>query len=270
LVTPISIASADSGKKVLCVSALKAREGSGTVTDDYTRIVSEKVGQFDLIFKDSDPAFIVFSQHILATKIALSVQKSKILACDCGAYEELEGVRMFDLHRVKGGVCLRCQSKLSVREEDMLMGDFSWPTTGSFSCNLPWAQKDLEHFLGRQISRQKISKKIEPISIVRDGLSFGIRLQLLWAIALLYISETESDTELTVHYVDQARDRVFYVCSVAKMINPNIQIYLKALPAVWMDESCPIIQCTPSRVKLLQRALNTKKKEVKVSLKSWR
>lgn len=268
LLTPISVACADGGKKILCISEAKATVPE--ITAEYVGTLKEKVGYFDRVITDSDPALITFARDLVSRSLKPYKAREVVLTCDCGAYEELEGVRTFSRRRVVNNICVFCNHALQKREVDMLMSDVAWPHPSDFSCNRKWATADLAHFLARQVQTHKISKRNETALVLSETDRFGIRYQILWAAMIAFLAESEQDYKITMHYVQKVQDKAFFVCSLAKVMVPNLQIHMNALPIVWLDDSPLIPECRPSQIKLLGKGLDTKRKELRVSLKSWR
>jgi len=268
LVTPISIACADDGKKILCLSEAKAT--APEVATEYVRTLKEKIGWFDRVITDSDSKLITFARDLVFKSLRPYEARKTVLTCNCGAYEELTGVGMFSQRRVVNNICVFCNHALQKREDDVLMSDIVWPHPSDFSCNRKWATADLTHFLARQVQTHKISKRRESALVLSETDRFGIRYQILWAAMIAFLAESEQDHNITMHYVQKVQDKAFFVCSLAKVMVPSLQINMNALPIIWLDDSPLISECRPSQVKLLGRGLNTKRKEIKVSLKSWR
>jgi hypothetical protein len=256
------------GRKILCLSDIKATDTTNSTL--YTDALSRLLGSFDRVLLDSDPQLVEFSLALISRTLSPFKKMAEIRTCPCGAYEELGNARMFDLRRVADNTCSYCEKRLEVRQQDVLLSDIVWPEQGDFTCNQTWSNSDLRHFLGRQTTTHKISKEKESIKLTRDGSEFGIRYQIIWSAMIVYLTELENDTDVTLHYVHKVQDKVFFICSLAKMMRPDIHFYLKALPIVWLEDAPLIPNCSLSQVKLLSRSLGTKKKELKVSLKSWR
>lgn len=269
LVTPVSVISAPRGKKILCLTDIKSA-GNGNEVSEYVQFLTQKVGAFDRVMKDSDPEFLGNLPHLVRTSLLPYKKCVRVRTCTCGAYEELTTVRMFDLRRVTENRCVFCGVDLEVRTCEVLFADLNWPEPDVFSCNQTWVRNDLENFLGRQTVTYKISKQNEPVRLPCDGSEFGVRYQILWAALLVYLARMEREDEIVLHYVQRVQDKAFFVCSLAKIMCPQIKIHLNALPLVWMDESPTIVESSPSHIKLLGKALNTKRKELRVSLRSWR
>ena len=269
LVTPISIISEKKGKKILCISDLKARDNKKSASE-YTDMLYFKLGHFDHIIKDSDPNLIEFTLSKIVQKLNPFVKRIFIRTCTCGAYEELKNVRMFDLRRVKDNTCTYCGTKLKLKEQDVLISNIHWPLVENFSFYRRWPQTDLDHFLKRQNSMIKISKQIETVRLSHGGVDFGIKHQILWSAMIVYLAKINCDNEVTLHYVNRVQDKAFWVSSIAKIMQPDINLYLKALPIVWLNETSSIADCSQSQIKLLSKALATNKKMIHVSLKSWR
>lgn len=198
------------------------------------------------------------------------IKTLSVLTCLCGKYEELEGANMFNLRKVTNNTCLLCGSHLYKQNIGVLLSDIQWPKNEDFSFNRTWCGTDLEHFLGRQTKTHKISKQDETIKFLFQLSEFGIRYQILWAALIVYLVNLNNDYTVTMHYVQKVQDKAFFVCSLAKMMCPNLHINFNAIPVVWIDDSPSILDCYPSHVKLLGKTLNTRRKELKVSLKSWR
>lgn len=268
LVTPISIACADNRKKILCISEAKAT--APEITTEYIRTLKEKIGCFDRVIRDSDPKLITFAKDLVSKSLNPYKIRGAVLTCNCGAYEELVDVRMFSRRRVINNICVFCNHALQEREYDMLMSNIVWPHPSDFSCNRKWVATDLTRFLARQVQAHKISKRHETALVLSDADGFGIRYQILWAAMIAFLAESEQDYKITMHYVQKVQDKAFFVCSLAKVMMPSLQINMNALPIIWLDDSPLISECRPSQIKLLGRGLNTKRKEIKVSLKSWR
>lgn len=268
LLTPISIFYSEEGKKILCLSDIKA--GAVDPSLAYINILRDRIGPFHLVIKDSNPEFIAFAKKTIPETLNPYKKLMVVRSCLCGAYEELQDVRMFDLHRIVDNACVFCKTPLRTQEMEVLLSDIFWPQTTDFLCNRNWASKDLAHFLERQIKRHKISKRSEKVSVRFWGTDFGIRYQVLWAVLIVFLAKTENDTNITVHYVQKVQDKTFFVCSLAKMMHPDLNIHLNALPIVWVKDSPLIPECHPSHIKLMSKTLGTKRKDLRVSLKSWR
>jgi len=269
LLTPISVISEKDGKKILCLTDIKDIENTDVATK-YTEILSSKLGDYDRVIRDSDPIFVNFALSLIMRTLEPFIKQEYVRVCTCGAYEELEGVRMFGLRRVKNNVCTFCNTKLQKEERQVLMSEIIWPDAKDFPCNHTWVGVDLKHFLERQVTTYKISKQKEIARLPYCGIDFGIRCQILWSAMIAYLVKVENDNDVVLHYVNQVQDKAFFVSLIAKAMCPDINVYLKALPLVWIDESPSIAKCHPSHVKLLRNTLNTKRKKLQVSLKSWR
>jgi len=269
LLTPISISLAKEGKKILCLTDIKSTENFD-ISEKYVKVVSDKLENFDLVIKDSDPKLINFTTKIISEKILPYVKKMNVRTCKCGSYEELENVNSFNLRKVKENTCVLCGEILREKNMEVLLSDITWPKKENFSYNYNWSEYDFTNFLSRQKITHKISKKNEVLKFSFNNLEFGIRYQVLWAAMIVYIAKIENDNDVTLHYVNKVQDKAFFVCSLVKMMNPDINFHLKAIPVVWVEDSPLISNCLPSHIKLLGKAINTKRKELKVSLKSWR
>lgn len=269
LLTPISISKEKEGRKILCLSDIKS-EKNFDHSKEYIDIISNKMVNFDLIIKDSDDNLVKFARQIIIEKLLPYREVININTCLCGAYEELENTNSFDLRRVKDNVCIFCGQSLKKQKSEVLLSNIIWPKKEDFSYHYTWSGLDIVHFLGRQKSLHKISKRSEPLKISVGNLEFGIRYQVLWATMIVYIANIENDYDLTMHYVNKVQDKAFFVCSLAKIMCPCLNFNLKAIPIVWIDDSPIITECLNSHVKLLGNALNTKRKELRVSLKNWR
>ncbi len=269
LLTPISIALEETGKKVLCLSDIKATDAV-TQTAEYIENLSLKLGSFGRVIYDSDPDFIRGAPSIIDKTLSPYKKTMGVRSCECGSYEELENVRMFDLRRVVDNKCVYCGTELRQKVQEVLLSDIAWPSADGFVSNRKWAASDLAHFLARQTKTHKISKQKESTKLLCEEVEFGIRYQIIWSAMIVYLSKTESDNDVTLHYVQKVQDKAFFISALAKVMCPDINIHLKALPIVWLDGSTPISSCSPSQVKLLGKSLSTKRKELKVSLKSWR
>ena len=269
LLTPISIMLEQGGKKVLCLSTIKTT-GTPAVTTEYTETLTHKLGHFWRIFQDSDINFLQFALPLIDKTLSPYKKMVKVRTCVCGAYEELENARMFDLRRVVNNKCVHCEAELQQQEQEVLLSDITWPTPNEFTCNRTWSASDLKRFWERQTKTHKISKRKEPIKLSCEGLEFGIRYQIIWSAMIVYLSKIENDKDVMLHYVQKVQDKAFFVSSLAKMMSPDIQLNFRALPVVWLDGAPLISECSPSQVKLLGKGLNTKRKELQISLKSWR
>lgn len=268
LLTPISIAYADVGKKILCISQAKAINPEITVK--YVKTLNEKVLCFDRVITDSDPALITFAKKLISKSLKPYKARKRLLACNCGAYEELVNVRMFSRRRVVNNICVFCDYELKEIEDWVLMANINWPNPLDFSFNQNWAKVDFTRFLERQIQNHKISKRNELTLVLSKTDEFGIRYQIIWAAMIVFLAKFEQDYNTTMHYVHKVQDKAFFVCSLAKIMMPKLQIRMNALPIVWLDDSPLISECRPSQIKLLRKGLITKRKELKVSLKCWR
>jgi hypothetical protein len=269
MITPISIVQEAFGKKILSLSDVKAN-GSATQIGEYIETLTSKLGSFDDVVCDSDLNFIQFALPLVCRTLLPHKKCVRLRVCECGAYEELEDARMFSLRRVENNQCSYCGSELKIHEKVVLMSDITWPSTESFSVNHKWSLTDLGHFLGRQTKKHKISKENEVVRLELDDVKFGVRFQIIWAAMIVYLSQIQNDTDVTIHYVNKVQDKVFFISSLAKVMRPTINIHLKALPIVWLDDAPLISDCSPSQIKLLGKSLGTKRKELHVSLKSWR
>lgn len=268
LVTPISISLATEGEKILCLSDLRSG-GTSESSEKYVKLVSEKVGVFDRILTDSDPELLNFSEMVIFDMIPIRETPVTVLTCRCGKYEELKGVRMFDLKQVQNGRCVFCDEVLYEETKPSLLADIHWPTSERFTFNRGWVGTDLAHFLARQVSTYKISKDDESWRVHFGGGHYGVRHQVLWASLLANVG-SRTGNKITVHYVNRVQDKVFFVAGLATMLSPELRIHLQALPAVWVDDSPTMDECRPSHIKLIGKALNTKRKDIRASLKSWR
>ena len=256
------------GKKILCLTDIKATNAVAS-TKEYVETLSHKLGMFNRIERDSNSDLISFAPPLITQTLSPFKKTVKIRTCLCGAYEELESVRMFGLRKVVNNKCVYCGTGLQQKEQEVLLSEIVWPTPADFTFNKTWSASDLDHFLKRQAKIHKISKENEVVRISHGDVEFGLRYQLVWSAMIVYLTELEKDTDVMLHYVHKIQDKAFFISSIAKMMRPSIHFHLKALPIVWLEESPLISDCSPSQVKLLTKSLNTKKKEIHVSLKSW-
>ncbi|MCX6756265.1 MAG: hypothetical protein NTX85_02920 [Candidatus Nomurabacteria bacterium] len=257
------------GKKILCITDIKINRNFDS-SEKYIETLSKKIGSFDHVIKDSNSDLLNFTTKIIQEKLLPYKENVNVLTCACGAYEELVNINMFNLRKVKNNTCIICGCEIKSENIEALISDIKWPLKEDFLFKHNWSKLDFTHFLNRQGVKHKISKRNEVIKFSSEFSNFGIRYQFLWAAMIVYLCKKENDNNVTMHYVHKVQDKAFYVCSLVKMMNPDINFYLKSIPVVWIEDSPIISECLPSHIKLLSKTLETKRKELKVSLKNWR
>lgn len=229
LITPISLLQ-QQDTRILCLSHLKSQESVDYATE-YLSVLSAKIGKFDRVVKDSELNFLSFAREIILSTLRPQKQIAVVKHCQCRSYEELKDARMFDLRRVVNNHCVFCNSQLREDAEEVLLSDLFWTAAEEYSCNHSWVSAELKHFLTRQTITHKISKLNEVFRLNVDESEFGVRYQVLWASLIVYLSKTGNDLDVTLHFVNKVQDKAFLVSSLAKMMNPAINLHLKRFPS---------------------------------------
>lgn len=262
LLGPLSVLDQPEGRHVLSITGLKSSTPD-LVTEEYINLLNRTVGMFDSIYLDYLDDFKDYIKYVIKT-LPIQVQDCTLTSCSCGSYEEVSGARCYNLTRVIGGHCIKCGSFLKNKRESVLT--FNHITENIFFAKMypVWVEKDFKHFLSRQEKSYILSKNNEQVKILFKDHEFGIRYQFIWALFLKYITEKESDTEITLHYVNKVQDKVFLVALLAKMIFPELQISFHALPVILTTNLIEISSCGASEIDQLRKGLRSRRKEVSI------
>lgn len=225
-----------------------------------------KLLKLDLIYtiNDRQDDVIKYAKESIE-KSSMYIDQCKCLVCECKKYEELSIIRTFNQRRVLDGVCVYCKSQLTLQEISSLFLKIDWPLINFESFNFSWVKKDWLNFQNRQNhDRYKVSKEIEPTRLIVNNLNVGIKHQLLWALQIAFISKTFRDNNIRVHFVEKVKDLAFFICSIAKMLNPQLLIHLKGCPVVWLKEEKKMCNITDCDIEKIKKGLNSKRKEISV------
>jgi len=214
------------------------------------------------VITDSQKDAVDYAKDVIR-KSNVYISRCECLVCKCKKYEELSLIRSFNQRRVQNGVCMYCKSQLTLQETDALFIKIDWPVINFESFNFDWVKKDWLSFKSRQSANPyKVSKEVETTKLNLEGISFGIKHQLLWATQIAFISKTFGDNNIRIHFVERVKDLVFFVCSIAKTLNPQLLINLKGCPTVWLKEEKEIFDITSVDVEQIKKCLNSKRKEI--------
>jgi len=234
-------------------------------TQEYVQLLSRlfKLGSIPIV-SDSQKDVTGCAKDIIE-KSNVYIGRCECLVCKCKKYEELSAIRTFNQRRVLDGICVYCKSQLTLQEIDALFLKIDWPLINFESFNFDWVKKDWLSFQNRQSdSPYKVSKEIETTKLNLGGINVGIKHQLLWAIQIAFISKTFRDNNIRVHFVERVKDLVFFICSIAKILNPQLLIHLKGCPTVWLKEEKEMFNITNVDVEQIKKGLNSKRKEINV------
>lgn len=262
LVTPLSVINQDSGKKIICITANKSDKPQEE-TLCYLNLVREKIGLFDSVYTDFSIDFIDYIKNIRLS-LPLHSTKRNMASCECGYYSELDNIRKFNLTKVSNELCLKCNSKITNKMQDVLIFRANWNLVSFQGMYPQWVSSDLKHFLGRQAEEYLFTKEGEKILISWGDSCYGIKYQFQWVLLLLHIASVEKEKDFTLHYVNSVQDKVFFITSMVKMIDPSLNMYLKALPVVWLNTKSEIGNITENDLILFNKGLKSTRKEVTV------
>lgn len=262
LVTPLSVINQSSGKKIICITANKSDQPQEE-TIHYLNLVREKIGLFDSVYTDFSIDFIDYIKNIKSLLPLFSAKRS-ISSCECGYYSELENIRKFNLSKVRNELCLNCNTKILNKIQDVLIFRANWNLVFFQGMYPKWVASDLDHFLGRQTEEYLFTKEGEKILLSWGDDLYGIKYQFQWVLLLLHIANVEKEKDFTLHYVNSVQDKAFFITSMVKMIDPSLNIYLKALPIIWLNNKREIGNITENDLILFKKGLKSIRKEVTV------
>ncbi len=269
LVTATSVLTATDGIPILSFTTMNFETFSASTkaVNEYSEVIS-KIFNLDiqntLSITDEDEYMIkCFKSWILTS--SLYSKSCECLVCMCKKYEELVAIRSYNQRRVQNNICTYCESELKQEQISALFLEIDWGNVSFENFNFEWVKNDWISFQKRQVSNPyKMSKQIEPIQIRLDGSSFGVKHQLIWAYELLHLSKLHKTKDITLHFVEKVKDLAFFTASIAKIIDPSLNIYLKGCPIVWLAEEKKVTDVTSKDIQKIKKGLLSKRKEVNV------
>lgn len=258
LITPLSIFNND-GIKILSITAMNAKEENPI---NYKELIFDKVGSFDHTFYDNEANFV---QSLSGALVGLQPELvfENVLTCNCGKFEEVSGIRMYNQRRVQNQHCTYCKSDIFEKTIKVLKLNVDWNIQIE-SFNKDWLKKDFSHFKGRKRDLYKISKNSEPIKFQFQDFQFGLKHQIVWAYSFVYLSEMYEDNEICLHFVEKVSNLSFLCLALAKTFKPELKIHLKGLPIVWLGKDQILTDSTPSDIERIKKGFLSNRKELRV------
>lgn len=230
---------------------------------EYFSLLEKKLGIFDKNFIDNDMLFLQKIPEYIS-RVNVVQDSENMITCECGKFEELPHIRMYNQRRVQDGNCTYCNSALFEKQTDVLKISASRELHIE-SHNKPWVMSDLIQFKKRQHDVvYRITKNSEPIRFLHGNKNYGIKHQFVWACGLAYICESYNTDQIGIHFVHKTANIVFMCASLLKTIRPDIKIHLFGLPTVWLDTKKNLTETTPHDIYRIRKGMNSKRKDLKI------
>lgn len=228
----------------------------------YQDLIFTKIGFFDYTFIDNQPDFIN-TLLLIVPFLKLHINIEKLLVCNCGKFEEVSGIRMYNQRRIKNYHCTYCGSEIFEKTVPVLNLDINWNILIE-SFNREWLKKDYIHFIGRERTFYKISKSSESVKFYFNSQEFGLKHQILWACAIVYIAKMYQDNNISLHFVERVSNISFLCSVIAKNFMPELKIHLYGLPTIWLNDKKNIVDITSYDIEKLKKGLSSSRKEVRI------
>lgn len=259
IITPLSIYNSNE-IKILSITGINAKP---LIHNPYISIIENKVGLFDKNFIDNDKDFLIKLKEDIK-KLETFKEIHNVITCECGKFEELPQIRMYNQRRVKDNICMFCGVKLFKKDISTIDTVINWkPNINSY--NKPWVINDLNEFKKRSHNiNYSITKNISPIRIHLEDEEYGIRHQLIWAYSFIYLSELYKTNKIGIHFVNRVANIVFVCCSLLKTIKPDIEIHLFGLPSVWLGKKIDLQDISSKDKDRILKGMNSKRKDLKI------
>ncbi len=266
LVTGISVFSS-TGIPVLNLTTMNfsSVQDANQARDEYVQLYYKLFRSNSIIsIEDRHENFIKYAKYLIL-KSNIYMEECECLICECKKYEELSTIKAFNQRRVTNGICSYCNSSLTLHKINALFLKVDWSLIYFDSFNYNWVKDDWLRFQKKQDLRvYKVSKEIEPVSLIFDCTNFGIKHQLLWACQIVYAAKIANENEVRIHFVEKIKDLVFFICSIVKVLNPKLSIHLKGCPVVWLEQEKKMYNITVSDIEKIKKGLNSKRKRINV------